>query len=195
MIIIKLVTEKSELVDICALNYANRRCNLTDDEAKSQGFVTAEFTIEFLQLMHGRSPSVIAKDENKVVGYALVATKEMITQHCLLIELFDQIDLLSYNETLLSDIEYVGVGQLCVAKEYRGMNLAQQLYEFFKFSLEKKYRYCITDVAVENQRSLKAHMKTGFQVIATSVYGGTEWHVLLWDWENSPPCAITPGKG
>jgi hypothetical protein len=36
---------------------------------------------------------------------------------------------------------------------------------------------------------------SGFQVIATSVYGGTEWHVLLWDWENSPPCAITPGKG
>jgi hypothetical protein len=45
MIIIKLVTEKSELVDICDLNYANRRCNLTDDEAKSQGDTKIRSTI------------------------------------------------------------------------------------------------------------------------------------------------------
>jgi hypothetical protein len=52
----------------------------------------------------------------------------MIKKHCLLTELFDQIDSLVYNDILLSDIEYVGVGQLCVAKEYRGTNIYVCVY-------------------------------------------------------------------
>jgi hypothetical protein len=29
---------------------------------------------------------------------------------------------------------------------------------------------------------LKAHIKTGFQVIHSIGYGGLEWDVVLWDW-------------
>jgi L-amino acid N-acyltransferase YncA len=71
--------------------------------------------------------------------------------------------------------------------------LVQKIYEFFKLSLEKEYRYCVTDVAVENQRSLKAHIKSGFEIISTNIYGGVEWNVILWDWEKSgenPPLSF-----
>ena len=59
------------------------------------------------------------------------------------------------------------VGQLCVAKNYRGLGLVQQMYQHFKKSLSGEYDYCITDVAENNPRSLKVHLKTGFQVINT----------------------------
>lgn len=74
------------------------------------------------------------------------------------------------------------VGQLCVAKNYRGIGLAQQMYQQFKNALAEEFDYCITDVASNNQRSLKAHIKTGFEIIDSVNYGGIGWDIVLWDW-------------
>lgn len=52
MIVLKLVTEESELVDIYELNLLNKRCNLSDSEALDQGFLTAEYSLDFLKFMH-----------------------------------------------------------------------------------------------------------------------------------------------
>ena len=60
--------------------------------------------------------------------------------------------------------------------------LVPQLYGRFREELENEYDFGITDVARANSRSLKAHIKTGFQVIHSIGYGGLEWDVVLWDW-------------
>jgi L-amino acid N-acyltransferase YncA len=69
-----------------------------------------------------------------------------------------------------------------VAKEYRGMGLVQKMYAQFKESYHNKYQYCITDVAADNPRSLKTHIKTGFEIIDTKTYGGISWDIILWSW-------------
>jgi L-amino acid N-acyltransferase YncA len=74
------------------------------------------------------------------------------------------------------------VGQLCVAKEYRGQDLVQKLYGYFKECLSKEFTYLVTDIAKANARSLKAHKKSGFQVINKLMYDGLEWNIVLWDW-------------
>jgi hypothetical protein len=183
MINIKQVSEDSELEGIKKLQENNLRRSLSDEEAASQGFVTAEYTMDFLRLMHEQSPSVIAKDEDEVVGYALVALKSVRHRHELLGDLFNTIDKISYRNQLLEQANYVVVGQLCVSKNYRGLGLVRQMYQYFKSCLSGTFDYCITDVAQDNPRSLNAHLKCGFQVIDTLQYGGLGWDIVLWDWK------------
>jgi ribosomal protein S18 acetylase RimI-like enzyme len=182
MMRIKLVSDFSELKGIKSLQDQNLKKNLSDDDAEIEGFVTAEYSIEFLQSLHGKSPSIIAKDDDLVVGYALVALKSIRDQHELLADLFNSIDKIEYKGQLLKNSNYVVVGQLCVAKNYRGRGLVQQMYQHFKTSLSGKFEYCLTDIANNNPRSLKAHLKTGFQVVDTLYYGAIDWDIVLWDW-------------
>ena len=182
MISIKSVTEFSELEGIKKLQQENLKKNLTEQESGIEGFVTAEYPMEFLERMHVETPSVIAKDGDLVAGYALVAVKGIRHEHELLADLFDSIDKIQYRNRLLKDSNYVVVGQLCVSKSYRGLGLVQKIYQYFKADLSLKFDYCITDVAKDNPRSLKAHLKSGFLIIDTLQYGGLGWDIILWDW-------------
>ena len=176
------VSSPSEIIGIRDLQALNLKQNITAEEAIDQGFLTAAYTIEYLQEMNAVSPSIIAKDGDKVVGYALVATKDIRKGHDLIEGLFDAIDACEYNGKLLRDVNYVVVGQLCVAKEYRGQDLVQKLYGHFRDCLSSEFTYLVTDVAKANLRSLKAHKKRGFQVINELTYGGFGWDIVLWDW-------------
>ena len=176
------VSSPSEIIGIKDLQALNLKQNITAEEAMDQGFLTAAYTIEYLEEMNAVSPSIIAKDGDKVVGYALVATKDIRKGHDLIEGLFDAIDACEYNGKLLRDVNYVVVGQLCVAKEYRGQDLVQKLYGHFRDCLSNEFTYLVTDVAKPNVRSLKAHKKRGFQVINELTYGGFGWDIVLWDW-------------
>jgi hypothetical protein len=62
MITIQRVTKDSELEAIRALQSANLRKNLSPIEASEQGFLIAEYSLEFLRQMHECHPSIIAID-------------------------------------------------------------------------------------------------------------------------------------
>jgi ribosomal protein S18 acetylase RimI-like enzyme len=183
MISIKRVTDYSELQGIKALQQENLKKNLSEQEAESQGFVTAEYTMDFLEMLHRACPSIIAKDEETIAGYALVAVKSVRHQHELLSDLFNSIDKIIYDGQLLENSKYVIVGQLCVARGYRGLGLVQKMYDYYRTSLAGEFEYCLTDVAADNMPSLKAHEKSGFRIIDTLEYGGLNWNIILWDWK------------
>lgn len=182
MIEIKRVTIYEELTGIKALQVANLKSNLSSEEKFNEGFLTAEYSMSFLNQMHLEESSIIAKDGDAVVGYALVATQSIRHEHPLLASLFNVIDTLKINDGLFKDFNYVVVGQLCVAKRYRGQGLVQKMYNYYRESLFDKYQFCITDVNEKNIRSLKAHIKTGFNVIDQVNYGGDKWQIIAWDW-------------
>lgn len=182
MIEVTRVSSLNDIMGIRDLQALNLRQNITPEEAFEQGFLTAAYTIDYLKEMNSIAPSIIAKDGNKVIGYALVATKDIRKGHDLIEGLFDAIDECVYKGRSLRDVNYVVVGQLCVAKEYRGQNLVQKLYGHFRDCLSTEFTYLVTDVAQANIRSLKAHKKRGFQVINELIYGGFGWDIVLWDW-------------
>jgi L-amino acid N-acyltransferase YncA len=181
-LIVKRVETKSELEGIRNLQAANLRVNIDEDTAASQGFLTAKYSLEYLQEMHAASPSIVALEGDRVVGYALVATKEVRDGHDLVADLFNLIDTKTYKGQLLKEVNYVVVGQLCVGEGYRGQGLVKRLYDHFRDCLSSQYEYLITDVAQANTRSLNAHKKSGFQVIDTLIYAGIGWDIVLWDW-------------
>lgn len=181
MVIVKLVSELKELEGIRLLQEQNLGKHLSIEEASNEGFVTAEYSVEFLKAMHDVHPSIIAKDDDAVVGYALVATHPISEQHPLLADLFASIDKVIYKGASLKGKKYVVVGQLCVGKAYRGQGLVQRMYQFYRESLKDSYDYLVTDVVQTNQRSIKAHLKTGFTVVDTLEYEGMKWDIVLWE--------------
>ena len=184
MVEITTVTHPFELEGILALQKTNLKSQISEQEANVQGFVTAQYDLDLLNTMHKESPSIIAKVANKVVGYALVTTKNVMPHHPLLCDLFTVLEKMEYNDSSLSLVNYIVVGQLCVAKDYRGMGLVKKMYGHFRETLAHQFQCCITDVARNNPRSLQAHLKTGFTIINTLPYGETEWDIVLWDWKS-----------
>ena len=180
MITLQLVKTQEEMKGVLAIQQANLRKNITQEEAETQGFLMAEYDLDFLELLNQKSPGIIAKDGEKVVGYSLVALPETARQHPLLADLVQNIERCIFEGKPVEN--YAIVAQLCVSKEYRGQDLAQKLYGSFRDHYANRYTYCVTDVAQANHRSLKAHQKRGFQVIDTLDYGGIGWNIVLWDW-------------
>jgi hypothetical protein len=109
-----------------------------------------------------------------------ISEAEAEAQGFLMADLVQNIERCFYNGTPIEN--YVIVAQLCVSKDYRGLDLVQQLYGAFRDQYASSYTYCVTDVAQANARSLRAHQKRGFQVIDTLDYGGIGWDIVLWDW-------------
>ncbi|MFZ9262108.1 MAG: GNAT family N-acetyltransferase [Chitinophagaceae bacterium] len=179
MIRIQLVQTSDEILQIKALQEKNLKQNITAEEASSQGFLTASYSIEYLQEMNKAFPSVIAKDGEKVVGYAMITTHAMREGHDLINDLFNNIDRCRYRGQFLKKTAYVVVGQLCVSKEYRGMNLVTRMYDHFAEAVRGNYSYIVTDVDCDNHRSLKAHANAGFEVIDSLVYGGKKWNIVI----------------
>jgi L-amino acid N-acyltransferase YncA len=180
--VVTRVSSRADIEGILALHRANLKRNLSEQEIRSQGFVSAEYTLDYLVRMNAASPSVIALDAGIVVGYALVSEPEVIRDHDLLGDLANVIDRTSYHDRLLKGSRYVISGQLCVARSHRGRGLVKQMYEHFRQELSGKFDYLITDIARDNPGSLIAHLRSGFEVISTLNYGGVEWDLMLWDW-------------
>jgi hypothetical protein len=75
-----------------SLQSLNLKTNLSKEERMLEGFLTAEYSIDFLIQMHQTEPSIIAKDGDKVVGYALATTKSVRRHRKLLESLLDIIN-------------------------------------------------------------------------------------------------------
>lgn len=179
---ITTATNLKDLQGIKLLQDKNLKTAVSPEEASSQGFLTAEYDLTFLEAMNEASPSIIAKDGDQVVGYALATTKTIGLQHDLLTDLLNTIDRTTYRSQLLKLSNYIVIGQLCVAKGYRGIGLSNKLYQKFRATYSGTFDYGITDVAEDNPGSLAAHLKAGFKVIDTLRYSGIRWHIVLWDW-------------
>lgn len=78
MIDITRVSSLNDIIGIKDLQELNLRQHISAQESIDQGFLTASYTIEYLQEMNLSCPSIIAKAGNKVIGYALATTKKVI---------------------------------------------------------------------------------------------------------------------
>lgn len=183
-----LCAEPEDVLGIYNLHRENHVSNITAEEAEREGFVSALYSFEQLSEMNISSCGIIAKDPivDRVVGYALAADKEslLVKNHILLGPLISIIDQIEYRGIPLRNVPYIIVGQLCVAKGYRGMGLVPRMYEAFRDRYSKRFRCCVTDISIKNPRSLRAHVKTGFQILKRfEDCNGSSWDVVLYDFQ------------
>jgi hypothetical protein len=184
-IIIKLAETEDELEQILKLQDSNHIQNLSPKERKSNGFVTVKHDLEITTKMNNSARQVIAKDNETVVGYALVMLKEFSELIPVLTPMFAMFSNLSFNQMPLSSYKYYVMGQICIAESHRGSGIFEDLYLKHKEVYSDKFEICLTEVSVNNIRSMKAHVRTGFQTIHTFQDKTDNWNILLWDWNRT----------
>ncbi|MFT3824481.1 MAG: GNAT family N-acetyltransferase [Chitinophagaceae bacterium] len=177
-----LVTTNNELQQILELQQKNLADNIDASEVQSQGFVTVQHTLEKLQQMHNIAPSVIIKDGEKVVAYAITMPKECSQIIPVLVPMFKVLENINWKGKSLDQQRYYVMGQICVDKAYRGQGLFDLLYHAHRDFYADKYDCIVTEIATRNLRSMRAHARVGFETIHTYLDETDQWAVVLWDW-------------
>lgn len=177
MITYQLTSTDKELEDIIALQQKNLPLNISSDEKNEQGFVSAQHTIELLTKMHDAHPHIIAKHNDKVVGYTLCMLQEFRNEIPLLTPMFNEID--KAIETLNENFNYMVMGQVCVDKDYRKKGIFRALYKYMKENISKEYNAIITEVDVKNVRSINAHKAVGFKVLKEHQSNNQIWELIM----------------
>ena len=177
-----IVRHSDELQQILKLQEENLLNNIDNAEMQSQGFVTLHHSLAILKQMHSLAPSVIIKDNEKVIAYALTMLRECRQLIPDLEPMFALLDKLSWKNKPLNDYRFYVMGQICIAKDYRGQGLFEKLYQHHKKIYEPQFDLFITEISTRNHRSIRAHERAGFKTIHIHQDELDEWTVVGWDW-------------
>ena len=177
-----LVQSEEELSQVLNLQHENHIETINRDEMQSQGFVTLRHDIDTLRQMHHLAASVIIKADDKVVAYALTMLREC--RHLIpdLESMFALLDNLHWHGNPLSNYRFYVMGQVCIAKAFRGKGLFEQLYDHHRKTYQSQFDLLVTEISTRNHRSIRAHEKVGFKTIHTHRDNLDEWKVVGWDW-------------
>ncbi len=176
------IAEDRDLSGILELQTQNLKINLQPNEIEREGFVTVVHTIELLRKMNAPYPHIIAKSDQEVVGYALVMQKEMAIYIPILSNLFKQLKTIRIKEMAFENYAFFVMGQICISKDYRKKGLFKGLYTEMKARMKKDFDYVVTEVAIENSRSLNAHHAAGFTTIKEyKAEDGRSWAIVALD--------------
>ena len=177
------VTTHDEIIQIHKMNQLYLRSNLSAQVQEEEGFVSWLYPVFLLQQMHSIIPSIIVKDDEQVVGYALVTPIEAGSFHNDLKILIDHLETIDYKGKPLLAYSYYVMGQVCIDKEYRGKGIFSMLFQKHKEIYSDQYELLVTEISTKNLRSQKAHEKVGFTTIYTYTDALDDWNVVVWDWK------------
>ncbi len=172
---------KSDIPGILQLQSENLVTNLKDDE-KDDGFVTTPFTIEQLESLITLEGIFIALKDDKVVSYVMCAS----WHYWVAWPMFE------YMASFLETLEYKGVkltldnsyqyGPICVSKDVRGSGVFENIFEFAREKMNKKYPILVTFINKINNRSYEAHVrKLGLEVITEFEFNNNNFYELVYD--------------
>lgn len=174
MLIYKQADSDIELNQILALQQANLPKNLTVEEKTAQGFVTVEHSFDLLKEMNAACKHTIATFNGNLIGYALSMHPMFSEKIEVLKPMFNEI-----NKIVSTNDDYIIMGQVCIAKSYRGKGVFRDLYENMKALIPKNFTKIITEVDVKNIRSMNAHQTIGFTELKRYWADDKEWSLVV----------------
>ncbi|CAN5519288.1 hypothetical protein BH11BAC3_BH11BAC3_13510 [soil metagenome] len=183
---IRFTTSKTnnDFNEIISLQKENLPKNLSENELKSQGFVTVVHALEDLRKMDTHEHNLVVKDDDKIVGYILAMTQQSKADIPVLVPMFNNFEKIIYKGKKIAEHNFIVVGQVCIHKNYRGKGLFYEAYNAYKKQFSNKYDFAITSIATTNQRSINAHQRVGFvELHFFTDNANTEWSIVAWDWK------------
>ena len=171
-----------DLRQIMALQRQNLYKNTPASYQQDQGFTTVEHSFETLKAMNEALPQIIAKEGDTLAGYALVMPRTFGNLVPELVPMFDIVAELNWQEKPIGEQRFYVMGQICVAESHRGQGIFDGLYATHKKQFSSDFDLCVTEVAVRNTRSQRAHERVGFRTIYTYEDFTDLWNVVVWDW-------------
>ncbi len=169
-----------QILDLQALNLPT---SISNEEFQSQGFVTVKHSLELLREMNSVAPQVIAVSDGQVIGYALNMVHAFQERIPVLVPMFQRLATLSYDDRPMTAYRYYIMGQVCVAKSFRGQGVFDGMYQYHRQQFSPHFDFIVTLISTRNQRSIAAHRRVGFQLLhAFTDPGVDDWEIVLWDW-------------
>jgi len=173
MISYKRASLKVELEQILQLQYDNLPSVVSEETKKKEGFVTVHHDFNILDRMNEVCPHIIATVDEKVVGYALCMHPKFGNEIAVLGPMFTEIQrILGVKE------KFIAMGQVCVDKAYRRKGVFRELYSYMLEEIQPEFSCIITEVDIQNIRSLEAHYAVGFKLLSRYQSGGHEWELI-----------------
>ena len=166
-------TTESDLRQILELQHSNLKINISEDDAIREGFVTVEHSLELLSAMNDLQPHIVAKEKDTIVGYALCMHPKFGNDIDILKPMFKEI-------SKCYQSSYIVMGQICIAKNYRGQGIFKKLYQTMNVETQGEFSSIITEVDLQNKRSLNAHYGLGFKDLGTYRSSGQDWKLIIW---------------
>jgi len=158
----KMEILKAEISDLEEVMNLHKRyhINTISEEDKPDGFVTASFTPEQLySLVKDECGITIAKDNNKIIGYAMAASWHFWSEWPLLKYMIGKLNENIYNGISLGVDNSYQYGPVSVDRQYRGKGVFQKLFYASLESMASRYPIMITFINQINHRSYAAHTK------------------------------------
>ena len=175
-IIYKRSINDEELHQILELQLKNIPTSISEIEKQNEGFVSVKHSFELLKTMNTKCAHIIAKNENRVIGYALSMVKDFKDEIDILKPMFAIIE-----NNIPSTLKYIVMGQVCVDKSFRKKGVFRSLYNKMQQELNIEYDAIITEVDKTNTRSLNAHYSIGFKELYSYHSKKQDWEILKWD--------------
>ncbi|HMQ07085.1 MAG TPA: hypothetical protein PKC30_07265 [Saprospiraceae bacterium] len=171
---------EQDLENIISLQAENFENAVTPEEARKEGFVTIIYDVPTLRNICGPYRHIIAVDGEILAGYALVLLKSAVPDVPFVLPMVNMIKNLSFKGVDLEEENWFIMGQVCVAKPYRGKGVLQAMYDSMKNYYMNIFQYIITEIAGRNQRSLYAHQNVGFKILHSFHDDqGELWHIVI----------------
>ncbi len=178
MVTLGTVSNDSELKEILDLQQENIKAILKTEDILSEGFVTVIHNLDLLQKMNSPYPHTIAKSGNHVIGYALSMLPSMSVHISILQALTKRLQKLG-----IPTIDYIIMGQVCIQKAFRKTGVFRRLYHTMAENMKPHFKYIITEVSMENERSFTAHQAIGFRLLEVrkDAKKGENWAIVCLD--------------
>ena len=165
-------SSEAELRQVLEIQRQNRAENLGRDQREAEGFVTVRHHLELLEKMNEACAHILAKDGQRVAGYALCMHPKFKDEIPVIAAMFRRV------ERLIPGEPYMVMGQICIAWEYRRQGIFRKLYHCMLEAVKGEYGRIITEVDATNQRSLQAHYAVGFRDMEVYEADGRTWHLI-----------------
>lgn len=166
---------------ILKLQEKNLVSNLKADE-KADGFVTTPFSSEQIENLIKLNGVFIALDEKKVISYVMCASWQYWIAWPMFEYMVSFLETLEYKGQKLTMNNSYQYGPICVAKEYRGNKIFENIFEFARKEMNKRYPILVTFINKINVRSYEAHVrKLGLDVITEFKFNNNNFYELVYD--------------
>ena len=176
------IAQLSDIPAILAL-HGKYQVDTINELDKKDGFVTTAFTEQQLtDLINQEQGLFIATKGDKVMAYVMAASWQFWSIWPMFAHMVKDLPNLTYlGQTLSTDNSYQ-YGPVCIDKSLRGSGMLEDIFDFARLEMAKRYRILVTFINKTNPRSFAAHTKKlGLSVIQEFEFNNNHYYELVYD--------------
>lgn len=176
------IAEISDIDKVLELHFRYQIDSIKEGD-KKDGFVTTPFTKEqLIELIEKEQGLFIAIKDDKVVAYVMSASWQFWSRWAMFAFMIEGLPNLEYFGQKLSVENSYQYGPICIDKSVRGSGVLEEIFEFAREHMSKRFPILVTFINKINPRSFAAHTrKLGLHVIKEFSYNNNNYYELVYD--------------